>query len=631
MTTDTTEKGLETLIVRHMTGTDGLPPAAPVGTGFAPTTNVAALAQAPVGGTGYLAGSPTDYDRAHALDVYQLFEFLRATQPEAFKKLAMQDAFDAKDINRVKFLTRLSNEIGKRGVIDVLRTGVEHHPAGHFDLFYGTPSMGNAKAQALHAQNRFVLTRQLAYSLDETRRALDLGLFINGLPVATFELKNSLTKQTVDDAVEQYKRDRDPREKLFEFGRCVVHFAVDDNEVRMCTQLAGKASWFLPLNKGHNDGAGNPPNPLGLKTDYLWRELLTPASLTDILENYAQIVEVKNPKTGKIKRNQVFPRYHQLGVVRLALAHVRQHGVGQRYLIQHSAGSGKSNSIAWLAHQLIGVQFEGKEAFDSCVVVTDRRILDDQIQKTIKQFMQVRATVGAVTGDATSKTEQLRQFIADGKKIIITTIQTFPFVLKVIGDEHRGRKFAIIIDEAHSSQSGKTAAAVSASLGEIDPEDVVNNALEQRMASRKLMTNASYFAFTATPKNKTLEMFGDALPPDAEGKVKHKPFHSYTMKQAVEEHFILDVLKNYTPVQSYFGLVKKVEDDPLFDKKKAKKSCAAMWRVTTTPSGSRPRSWWTIFMRACWLQARWAGRRVPWSCAAALSGQFNISRRFRLI
>jgi type I restriction enzyme R subunit len=214
----------------------------------------------PLGGTGYLAGSPKDYDRAHALDVHQLFAFLRATQPEAFKKLAMQDANDAKDINRIKFLTRLSSEIGKRGVVDVLRKGIEHHPAGHFDLFYGTPSEGNAKAQALHAQNRFVVTRQFAYSLDEARRALDLGLFINGLPIATFELKNSLTKQTVEDAVEQYKRDRDPREKLFEFGRCVVHFAVDDSEVRMCTQLEGKASWFLPLNKGHNDGAGNPPN-----------------------------------------------------------------------------------------------------------------------------------------------------------------------------------------------------------------------------------------------------------------------------------------------------------------------------------------------------------------------------------
>ena len=579
MAADITEKGLETLIVRTMTGTDGLPPMAPVGTGAGPHTDVAAQPQTALGGTGYLAGSPKDYDRAHALDVYQLFAFLRATQPDAFKKLAMQDERDARDINRLKFLTRLSSEVGKRGVVDVLRKGIEHHPAGHFDLFYGTPSEGNAKAQALNTLNRFVVTRQFAYSLDEARRALDLGLFINGLPIATFELKNSLTKQTVEDAVEQYKRDRDPREKLFEFGRCVVHLAVDDSEVRMCTQLAGKASWFLPLNKGFNDGAGNPPNPLGLKTDYLWKELLTPASLTNILENYAQIVEIKHPKTGRVKRSQLFPRYHQLAVVRQALADVRARGVGHRYLIQHSAGSGKSNSIAWLAHQLIGVRRDDKAVFDSVIVVTDRRILDDQIQKTIKQFMQVGATVGAVTGDTTSKTAQLSAFIAEGKKIIITTIQTFPFALKVIGDEHRGRHFAIIIDEAHSSQSGKTAASMSATLSEVDedkdpeadPEDIINDALEKRMAARQMMTNASYFAFTATPKNKTLEMFGEPLPPDAEGKVKHKPFHTYTMKQAVKEHFILDVLENYTPVASYFGLVKKVEDDPLFDKKKANK------------------------------------------------------------
>ena len=579
MATDTSEKGLETLIVRHMTGTDGLPPVAAGGTGTGPTANVAARPLPALGGTGYLTGTPKDYDRAHALDVYQLFAFLKATQPDAFKKLAMLDAHDAHDINRLKFLTRLSSEVGKRGVINVLRKGIEHHPAGHFDLFYGTPSVGNAKAVTLHALNRFVVTRQFAYSMNEARRALDMGLFINGLPIATFELKNSLTKQNVEDAVEQYKRDRDPREKLFEFGRCVVHLAVDDSEVRMCTQLAGKASWFLPLNKGFNDGAGNPPNPLGIKTDYLWKELLTPAGLTDILENYAQIVEVKHPKTGKVKRSQLFPRYHQLAVVRQALADVRARGVGHRYLIQHSAGSGKSNSIAWLAHQLIGVRREDKAVFDSVIVVTDRRILDDQIQKTIKQFMQVGATVGAVTGDATSKTAQLSGFIAEGKKIIITTIQTFPHALKVIGDEHRGRHFAIIIDEAHSSQSGKTAASMSATLSEVDedkdaetdPEDIINDALQMRMAARQMMSNASYFAFTATPKNKTLEMFGEALPPDAEGKVKHKPFHTYTMKQAVKEHFILDVLENYTPVASYFGLVKKVEDDPLFDKKKASK------------------------------------------------------------
>jgi type I restriction enzyme R subunit len=575
MSTDISEKGLESLIVRHMTGTDGL------------AVTPGALTEPPAryGGTGYLAGSPKDYDRAHALDVAQLFAFLRATQPEAFKKLGMADAHDAKDINRLKFLTRLSAELGKRGAIDVLRKGIDHHPAGHFDLFYGKPSEGNAKAAALHAKNRFTITRQLAYSIDETRRALDLGLFINGLPIATFELKNSLTKQTVEDAVEQYRRDRNPRERLFEFGRCVVHFAVDDAEVRMCTALAGKASWFLPFNQGYEDGAGNPPNPLGLKTDYLWKEMLTPAGLTDILENYAQVVEVKHPKTGKKKRTQVFPRYHQLDVVRKALADVRVHGVGRRYLIQHSAGSGKSNSIAWLAHQLIGVKHDaakgegqgGQPVFDSVIVITDRRILDDQIQKTIKQFMQVGATVGHAehSGD-------LRRFIEQGKKIIVTTVQKFPWVLDEIGAVG-DKRFAIVIDEAHSGQGGKTSAAMGKALGEgadagaaddaeeRDAEDVVNAALEARMAARKMLTNASYFAFTATPKNKTLEMFGEPLPPDAEGKVKHRPFHNYSMKQAVQERFILDVLENYVPVDSYYKLVKKIEDDPEFDTKKAKK------------------------------------------------------------
>jgi len=566
-TTDTSEKGLETLIMRHMTGVDGL----------AVTPNSVARPQAPYGGTGYIAGSARDYDRAHALDVPQLFAFLRATQPDVFKKLALADANDARDINRLKFLARLSAEIGKRGVIDVLRKGVAHGPL-HFDLFYGTPSKGNARAEARHAQNRFSITRQLAYRIDETRRALDLCLFINGLPIATFELKNSLTKQTVEDAVEQYRRDRSPRERLFEFGRCVVHFAVDESGVQMCTELRGRGSWFLPFNKGYHDGAGNPPNPHGLKADYLWKEVLTPAGLTDILENYAQIVEEKDPRTGRKKRRQVWPRYHQLGVVRQALADVRAHGAGKRYLIQHSAGSGKSNSIAWLAHQLIGLQRDGdqakgtnREVFDSVIVVTDRRLLDDQIQTTIKQFMQVGATVGHA-----ERSGDLRRFIEQGRKIIISTVQKFPFILDEIATES-GRAFAIIIDEAHSSQGGKTSAAMSQALGTPgddddagpDPEDTVNAALEKRMAARRMLTNASYFAFTATPKNKTLEMFGEPLPPDAEGRVRHRPFHSYTMKQAVEEGFILDVLKAYTPVDSYYKLVRKSEDDPEFDTRKA--------------------------------------------------------------
>ncbi|MBV9998780.1 MAG: type I restriction endonuclease subunit R [Verrucomicrobia bacterium] len=554
-TTDTSERGLESLIIRHMTGTDGL---------FA-DNGAEAVQEAPAalpGGTGWIAGRSSDYDRTHALDAVQLFMFLAATQPEEVKKLGITSYTDSKNPARLKFLARVQSEITRRGVIDVLRHGIKHGPVA-VDLFYGMPSPGNTKAEARHAANRFSVTRQLRYSLDQSRWALDLCLFINGLPVATFELKNSLTKQTVEDAVEQYRRDRDPRELLFQFGRSVVHFAVDDQEVRMCTDLRGKGSWFLPHNQGWNDGAGNPPNPDGLKTDYLWKCLLTPRSLTDILENYAQVIEEKNEKTGKKKWKQVFPRFHQLDVVRRLLADVTEHGAGRRYLIQHSAGSGKSNSIAWLAHQLIGARKDGKEVFNSIIVVTDRRILDQQIEATIKQFAQVGATVGHAghSGD-------LRKYIEGGKKIIISTVQKFPFILDEIGDEHRGRTFAIIIDEAHSSQGGKTSTAMSEAL--TDPEDTVNDALQERMEARKMLTNASYFAFTATPKNKTLEIFGEPEP-TTDGKVRRRPFHSYTMKQAIQEGFILDVLKSYTPVNSYYKLVKTVESDPEFDTKKANK------------------------------------------------------------
>ena len=301
--------------------------------------------------------------------------------------------------------------------------------------------------------------------------------------------------------------------------------------------------------------------------------MLTPAGLTNILENYAQVVEEKDARTGKKKRKQVWPRYHQLHLVRQVLDDVRAHGAGRRYLIQHSAGSGKSNSIAWLAHQLIGLKRADREIFDSVIVVTDRRLLDDQIQTTIKQFMQVGATVGHA-----ERSGDLRKFIEQGKKIIVSTVQKFPFILDEIATEG-GKTFAIVIDEAHSSQGGKTSAAMSQALGDQqendgdgpDPEDTVNEALEKRMAARKMLANASYFAFTATPKNKTLEMFGEALVPDAEGKVKHQPFHTYTMKQAIEEGFILDVLKSYTPVDSYYKLVAKTEADPEFDTRKAKK------------------------------------------------------------
>ena len=552
MTTDTTERGLERLICTALTG----PPCDPPQAG--------AVRERPATyGVGWIGGDPNDYNREYCADLAQLSTFLRGTQPDAVESFDL----DHDSPTRRKFLARLQGEITKRGTIDVLRHGIKHGPH-HLDLFYGTPSPGNEKAKALYKQNRFSVTRQLRYSRDETQLALDLGLFINGLPIATFELKNSLTKQTVEDAVQQYQRDRDPREKLFEFGRCVAHFAVDDHEVRFCTHLNGKASWFLPFNQGWNDGTGNPPNPNGLKTDYLWKAILTRDSLTNILENYAQIVETKDEKTGRKKRVQIWPRFHQLDVVRKLLADAGQHGAGQRYLIQHSAGSGKSNSIAWLAHQLIGLAKDDKPVFDSIIVVTDRRILDQQIRDTIKQFAQVGATVGHA-----ERSGDLRRFIAEGKKIIISTVQKFPFILNEVGDEHRGRSFAIIIDEAHSSQGGRTATAMSQALSEMgaeEGEETFEDQINRLMESRKLLSNASYFAFTATPKNKTLEIFGKPEP-QANGRVRHLPFHSYTMKQAIQEGFILDVLRHYTPVESYYKLVKKIKDDPEFDTKRANK------------------------------------------------------------
>ena len=363
MTADTSERGLERLICTALAGHPCEPPSAK------------AVVEPPTGygGVGWSGGSYLDYDREHCVDLVQLAAFLHDTQPETAEALALDEAGPT----RSKFLARLQGEIAKRGTVEVLRHGIRHGPHD-LDLFYGTPSPGNEQARDRFERNRFTVTRQFRYSRDETQWALDIALFINGLPVVTFELKNNLTRQTVDDAVRQYRKYRNPREKLFELGRCVAHFAVDEAEVRFCTHLRGKASWFLPFNRGWNDGAGNPSNPSGIKTDYLWREVLTRVSLTHILENYAQVVESRDERTGRKTRTQVWPRYHQLDVVRRLLADAAAHGAGRRYLVQHSAGSGKSNSIAWLAHQLIGLRLglakdglglakDGAPVFDSVI------------------------------------------------------------------------------------------------------------------------------------------------------------------------------------------------------------------------------------------------------------------------
>ncbi|MDE2817524.1 MAG: type I restriction endonuclease subunit R [Chloroflexota bacterium] len=551
MTTDTTERGLECLICTALTGE----PCEPGQAG--------AVRERPAAyGVGWTCGDSGDYDREYCVDLAQLSAFLQATQPETATALDLGEDSPT----RRSFLARLEGEIAKRGTIDVLRNGLKHR--NHtLDLLYGTPTPGNETARALYRQNRFSVTRQLHYSRVDTHNSLDICLFINGLPVATFELKNNLTKQTVADAVEQYKRDRNPREKLFAFGRCLVHFAVDDQQVEFCTHLRGEESWFLPFNRGWNDGAGNPPNPNGLMTDYLWQEVLTRESLTNIIENYAQVVAKQDEKSQRNRRDQIWPRYHQLDVVRKLLADAEESGVGKRYLIQHSAGSGKSNSIAWLAHQLIGLQYDNRELFNSVVVVTDRRVLDKQIRDTIRQFAQVGSLVGAA-----EHSRDLKRFIEEGKRIIISTVQKFPVILNAIGDEHRGRRFAIIIDEAHSGQGGATSSKMSQVLSEVGSDDEVEtneDKINRLMEAKKLLPNASYFAFTATPKNKTLEIFGTPAP---EGeRTQHLPFHAYTMKQAIQEGFIIDVLRHYTPVSSYYRLIKTVPDDPEFDTARATK------------------------------------------------------------
>lgn len=530
--TDKTEKGFETLIVNWLVDQDG-----------------------------YQQGTNEDYNKEYAIDETRLFRFLNDTQPKEMAKLGVNQS----DQKKRQFLNRLSGEITRRGIIDVLRNGIKAYPADLI-LFYFTPTENNEQAKRLFDKNIFSVTRQLRYAIDASKLALDLCLFINGLPVITIELKNHFTGQTTADAVEQYKKDRNPRELLFSFKRCIVHFAVDDQTVQFCTKLCGKASWFLPFNKGYRDGAGNPPNPEGIMTDYLWKDILTKTKLSRIIENYVQVVVEENPETRKKSVKQIWPRYHQLDCVEKLLADIRQYGVGKRYLIQHSAGSGKSNSIAWLAHQLIGLEQDGRPMIDSVIVVTDRRILDKQIRDTIKQFMQVKNTVvwAQHSGD-------LKKAIQDGKRIIVTTVEKFPYISQEIGQEHINHTFAIIIDEAHSGQSGRNAANMNLALSglasdsELDNEDKINAMVE----GRKLVKTASYFAFTATPKNKTEEVFG--TPYEEDGQIKHRPFHVYTMKQAIQEGFILDVLKNYVTIDSWYKIAKKVEDDPMFDKKRAQK------------------------------------------------------------
>ena len=510
---------------------------------------------------GYIKGFSQDYNKASCIDEKLLFSFIEDTQPVELEKIKKRHGEQYQSL----FCKRIFNQIQQNGIIEILRKGIVDGDV-KINLLYGLPTSNkNPQTIANYRKNIFSVTRQLYYS-ELNSNSLDMAVFINGLPVITFELKNQWTNQTVEHAKKQYREDRDPKEPLFILGRCLVHLAVDTDEVFMTTFLNGNNTAFLPFNKGYNKGKGNPPNPNGIKTDYLWKEILTRESLSNIIEKYAQLVVTKDPDTKKIKKSLIFPRYHQLDVVRELLAHAKEHNTGQKYLIQHSAGSGKSNSLTWFAHQLVELHSKDdtEPVFNTVVVVTDRRVLDKQIRDNIKQFSQVKNVVEAIT-DGSS---QLKSALENGKKLIITTIQKFPFVVDEIG-KIPGNRYAIIIDEAHSSQSGKTAGDMNKALSgedELDTEDKIIKAME----GRKLPQNISYFAFTATPKNKTLELFGTKR---ADGK--REPFHLYSMKQAIQEEFILDVLKNYTTYQSYYKLLQTAEENPLYDTKLAKKKLKA--------------------------------------------------------
>jgi type I restriction enzyme, R subunit len=510
--------------------------------------------------SGYTKRTNADYDSHFCIDKEMLMHFLETTQKDAIDTLKKRHGVYFEQ----RFFKRVSDQIRKKGIVKVLRDGIRDGDVKIRFYFKRPASILNAQSIQNFRSNVFSVMRQVHYSEKTPHKSLDMVLFINGLPVITMELKNTETKQSFVDAIRQYRDDRDHNEDLFKLGRCIVHFAMDDQEVYMTTELKGKNTTFLPFNKGHNYGKGNPPNPNGFKTDYLWKEVLEISSLANIIEKFAQLIEEKDEDTKKIDRKQIFPRYHQLQVVRLLLDRAKQDGAGHRYLVQHSAGSGKSNSITWFAHQLSEHKDNTGEnnIFDSVIVVTDRKVLDKQIRDNIKQFAQVEGVVGEVKNN-----RDLKAFLEAGKKIIVTTIHKFPFVVEDIG-ELSNHKFAILIDEAHSSTSGSMAGQMNASLSKTNNESEEEKTLEDKInefvESHRMPPNVSYFAFTATPKNKTLEIFGEAQPDGT-----FAPIHIYSMKQAIEEEFILDVLKNYTTYESFYKLYKDIEDDPQFDSRRA--------------------------------------------------------------
>ncbi|EJP4246939.1 type I restriction endonuclease subunit R [Campylobacter upsaliensis] len=509
--------------------------------------------------SGYIKRESKDYDKSLGVDRELFLNFLHSTQAKTLQEL------EIRGIKEQELLKRIFSQIQDKGIVKALQAGVKIRDIT-IKLAHPKPnSSNNPQSLENYNKNIFSITRQLYFS-EKNNKSLDMVIFLNGLPLITMELKNPFTGQNVYNAIEQYKKDRDPRESIFK--QSVVHFALDSDLIYMSTKLEGIQTKFLPFNRGLNNGSGaiglecgggNPAVKDKMKTSYFWEELLQKDTLSKLLFDFT----IKNSK------GVIFPRFHQFDVVSRLLKDVKEKGVGQRYLIQHSAGSGKSNSIAWLAHNLVSLHRiendKEKEVFDSILVVTDRRVLDRQIQENVKSFTQDKNLVESITEGS----RQLKAALEEGKKIIVTTIQKFPYIADEI-THLQNKSFAIIIDEAHSSQSGKNAEEMGKAISNKDDKETGEMDLEEELIkiikNKKFQKNASYFAFTATPKPKTLEMFGSAC--EINGEKKFIPFHLYSMKQAIEEGFILDVLKGYITYRSYYEIVSK-NDDKEYDKKKA--------------------------------------------------------------
>ena len=515
---------------------------------------------------GYQRRTSPDYDRARCLIPQDVFDFIQATKPQEWQKFKTQYGEDAK----IKLLKRLAEVVKTRGTLEVLRKGIKANGC-RFKLAYFQPASGlNQETQKLYRANFFSITRQLHYSEKTPTKSLDIVIFLNGLPIFTAELKNPFKGQNIEHAVKQYRGDRDPREPLFTFGVCLSHFAVDPDMVYMTTHLEGSKTRFLPFNQGRSGGAGNPPSALSFSTAYLWDHIWQKDSILDLIQNFITLVEEEDDKGRKTgAKSLIFPRYHQLDAVRRLLGDAQDKGTGKAYLVQHSAGSGKSNSIAWLAHGLSGLHDnQDRRVFDSIIVITDRRVLDRQLQRTIRQFEQTSGVVENI--DKTS--QQLQEALESGKNIIVTTLQKFAVIVDQI-QSLSGQHFAVIIDEAHSSQTGESTKKLKAVLSATnleaaeaedgDEEEDLEDRIVAEARKRGKIPNLSYFAFTATPKAKTLELFGIR---QRDGSFA--PFSLYSMRQAIEEGFILDVLENYTTYKTYFNLLKTIEEDPRYDSNK---------------------------------------------------------------